>query len=128
VVIVSVVVGGGGGGGAVCVAEVAVAECVISPDAALACPWCLCLWAGLATGAVVVVVTGVVGVVGVVAAFVAAAALGVVFVVEVEDADPHALTSSASSTAIAGVRRSFMCCLPAPQGRCLVYEDAASRE
>ena len=35
--------------------------------------------------------------------------------VEVEDADPQALTSSASSTANADSRRVLICCLPAPR-------------
>jgi hypothetical protein len=128
-----VVVGGGGGGGAACVVIVSVGvepaggDAVVclattvaaaSCDGALGCRCCLRLWAGLAAGFGVVAI--------VVAVVVVAAALAAVWV-EVEDADPQALTSSVSSMANAGMRRCFIV-VSLPPSQWLVSEDAGRRE
>ena len=100
VVIVAVeVVVGGGGGGVVCVV-VTFAVCA----AAFGCARALCLRffaGGLAAVVALVVLVAVVAVV-------AAAAGALALCVEVEDADPHALTNKASSTAAVAMRTSFM--------------------
>ena len=105
VVIVSVGVeaAGGGGGAAVCIAT---AGTEVLCEAAWAWACRLCLWGGFVAARVVVVVV-VAGGAGVDAVVVVVTALAAVWV-EVEDADPQALTSSVSSTAVAEVRSVFI--------------------
>jgi hypothetical protein len=110
VVVCDVVAGGGGGGGAACVVVVgaggalvvvwvvAVAVAAVLCAAGLACGCRLGL-AGLA--AVVVAVVAVVGVDWVAAAGVVAAAGWL----EVDEAEPQALTTSVNRTAAIGMRR-----------------------
>ena len=93
VVIVAVVAGGGG----------VVAVCVVAA-AGLECACGLCFAGGFLAAVVVVEVVEVVGVVWVVLVVAGALALWVV----VDEAAPQALTNSASRTAAAGMRISFM--------------------
>jgi hypothetical protein len=118
VVIVSagVEAAGSGGGAVVCFATACTA---VLCEAAWACACRLCLWAGF-VAARVVVVTGGAGV----DAVAVVAALAAVWV-EVEDADPQALTSSVSSTAVAEVRSVFIV-VSLPPIQWLVLEDAPS--
>jgi hypothetical protein len=78
--------------------------------AGLGCVWCAFTWAGRAAALVVI----------------AAGALGIgveVEVEEVEDAEPHALTASVSTTAAPGMRRSLIA-VSLPPCWWLVSEDA----
>jgi hypothetical protein len=124
VVIVSVGVeaAGGGGGAVVCIATAGTA---VLCEAAWAWACRLCLWAGFVAARLVVVVVGAGGAgVDAVAVVAAAAVLAAVWV-EVEDADPQALTSSVSSTAVAEVRSVFIV-VSLPPIQWLVFEDAPS--
>jgi hypothetical protein len=122
VVIVSVGVeaAGGGGGAVVCIATAGTA---VLCEAAWACACRLYSWADFVAGRVVVVVV-VAGGADVDAVVVVVAALAAVWV-EVEDADPQALTSSVSSTAVAEVRSVFIA-VSLPPIQWLVFEDAPS--
>jgi hypothetical protein len=111
VVVVRCVVAGGGGGGAACVVVVGgglawvVAVCIVVVAATAwwaTLAWCAFAFALALAGLAVVVVVDVV-VVGVDWVVVAAALWG--GACEVDEADPHAATSSASRATAIGMRR-----------------------
>jgi hypothetical protein len=94
----------GGGGAFVCVVATAAWWA-----AGLGCARCLTAWAGLGLGLAAVVVAVVAGCVAVLCVVAAGLRL------EVEEEEPHALTTAVSTSALSAVRRCVM--LPKDAGR-----------